>query len=99
MAGHLPINDKYVGESESETQAIRGIVEEVRNDLREVRESWDMSVFDDKYKRLPDDFCDKGETEVYSKPVDVPETMVWGGRALVEVHLRGTRLSKIFLVA
>ena len=98
MAGHLPINDKYVGESESETKAIRKLVKEVRAEVREVRETEDQTNFRSKYTRLPDDYLEKEETEAYIKQVDVPETVVWGGRATLEVHFRMSRINNIFLV-
>lgn len=99
MAQHLLINDKYVGETKSETQAIRKLIRNVRNDLRELRETDDLESFENIYRVLPKDYIEKGETEAYMKSVDVPETMVWGGKATLEVHFRGSRLSKIYLVA
>lgn len=99
MAGHLLITDKYVGETDSETKAIRNLIKEVRDDLRKTREDFDFSSFDDKYDRLPDDFLDEGETEAYQRSIIVPETIVYGGRATLELHLKWSRISKVYLVA
>lgn len=99
MAGHLLINDKYVGETESETKAVRKLVKDVKSEIREVRETEDETNFRKLYTRLPDDYLEKGETEAYIKQVDVPPTIVWGGRATLEIYFSMSRLTKIFLVA
>lgn len=97
MAGHLQITDKFEGESEVETKAIRKIIRNIRNDIRKAREN--DAELDEKYTRLPDEFLVGTETEAYLTHVDVPDSMVWGGRASIELHFRMSVLSKIYLVA
>lgn len=99
MAGHLLITDKYVGETKDETKAIRRLIKDVRADLRELRETGNLKEFEQKYIDLPREYVDKGETQAYLKHVDVPESIVWGGRASLEIHFSHSRLSKIYLVA
>ncbi len=99
MAQHFLINDKYVGETDSETKAIRKIIRQIRADVRKVRQTDDETEFRAKYLRLPDDYLEGTETEAYITHVDVPETMVWGGKASIEIRFRMSILSKIYLVA
>lgn len=97
MAQHFRIDEKYVGETDEETKAIRRLVRSVRADIRKARE--DDTELDPRYKRLPDEFLDGTETEGYLTSVDVPDTMVAGGRANLELRFRMSVLSKIYLVA
>lgn len=97
MAGHLQITDKFEGENEVETKAIRKIIRNIRNDIRKARES--DAELGERYTRLPDEFLEGTETEAYLTHVDVPDSMVWGGRASIELHFRMSFLSKIYLVA
>lgn len=100
MAGHLLINEKdLVGKKDEESKALRKIIKEVRNDVRKVRETDDTTEFDSKYTRLPEEYLEGTETEAYLTHVDVPDSMVWGGRASIEIHFRMSVLSKIYLVA
>lgn len=100
MAGHLLINEKeLVGKKDEESKAIRRIVRNIRADLRKLRDTDDVVEFEQKYTRLPDDFLEGTETEAYLTNVDVPDSMVWGGRANIELHFRMSVLSKIYLVA
>jgi hypothetical protein len=98
MAGHLLINEKeLVGKKDEESKAIRKIIRNIRNDIRETRES--DAELGEKYVKLPDDFLEGTETEAYLTHVDVPDSMVWGGKASIELHFRMSVLSKIYLVA
>lgn len=99
MAGHLEITDKYVGESKSETKAIRQLIKDVRADIRALRDTDDLAAFEAVHRDLPRDYFEKGDTAVSVKNVDVPESMVWGGKALLEVHWRGAGIRKVYLVA
>lgn len=99
MAGHLIITDKYVGESESETKAIRQLVKNVRADIRTLRETDDVDTFESIYKDMPRDYFEAGDTSVLISQVEVPESIVWGGRASLETHLRGVGVRKVYLVA
>lgn len=99
MAGHLLITDKYVGESEDETKAVRKLIKDVRNDIRTLRETDDLAAFEAIHTDLPRDYFEEGDTAVSVKHVDVPESMVFGGRASLEIHWRGVGIRKIFLVA
>lgn len=97
MAQHLLINDKYVGVTDEETKEVRKIVRKVRDDLRKAREN--DTEFGSEYIRLPDDYLEGTETEGYVKHIDTSESLVYGGRASVELRFRMSILSKIFLVA
>jgi len=99
MAGHLIITDKYVGETESETKAVRKLVKDVRNDIRTLRDTDDLDSFESKYKDLPRDYFEAGDTSVVVSQVEVPESIVFGGRASLETHFRGAGIRKIYLVA
>ena len=99
MAAHLLITDKYIGETESETKTIRNIIKEVRNDIRTLRETDDLAAFEALHTDLPRDYFEKGDTAVSVKHVDVPESMVYGGKASLEIHWRGVGIRKIYLVA
>lgn len=97
MAQHLQINDKYVGVTDEETKEIRGIVKSIRNDLRKARDT--DTEFGPEYIKLPSDYLEGTETEGYVKHIDISESMVYGGRASVELRFRMSVLSKIYLVA
>jgi hypothetical protein len=99
MAQHLLINSKYVGENENETKAIRKLIKDIRDDVRELRETDDLTAFEAVYLDLPRDYNEAGDTHVSVKNVDVPETMVYGGRATLEIHWRGPYIRKVYLVA
>lgn len=99
MAQHVLINDKYVGESESETKAIRNLIKEVRNDIRTLRETDNIAAFEAVHLDLPRDYFEPGDTNVTTKQVDVPESMVFGGKATLEIHWRGAGIRKVYLVA
>lgn len=99
MAQHQLINNKYVGETESETKAVRSLIKDVRNDIRNLRETDDLTAFEALHTDLPRDYFEKGDTAVSVKQVDVPESMVWGGKASLEIHWRGVGIRKIYLVA
>lgn len=99
MAGHLLIDKTYVGETKDETKAIRNLIKEVRDDIRELRETDDITAFENIHRDLPRDYFDKGDTSVTVKQVDVPESIVYGGRASLEIHWRGAGIRKIYLVA
>lgn len=99
MAGHLLITDKYVGESKDETRAIRKLIKDVRSDIRALRETDDITAFEAIHTDLPRDYFEEGDTAVSVKHVDVPESIVWGGKASLEVHWRGAGVRKVYLVA
>lgn len=99
MAQHVLINDKYVGENESETKAIRKLIKDIRTDVRTLRETDDVAAFEAVYTDLPRDYHEAGDTSVSIKHVDVPESMVYGGRATLEIHWRGPYIRKVYLVA
>ncbi len=99
MAGHLQITDKYVGESESETKSIRKLIKDVRADIRALRETDDLAAFEALHTDLSRDYFESGDTAVSVKHVDVPESMVYGGKASLEIHWRGVGIRKIYLVA
>jgi hypothetical protein len=100
MAQHIPISEKILkGQKDEGAKSLRKIIKQIRNDLRECRETGDLAVFESKYQRLPDDFLEKGETEAVITHVDVPESLVWGGRASVEIHFRMSVINSMFLVA
>jgi hypothetical protein len=53
-----------------------------------------------KWSRLSSDHLEPGDTAVFHKWVDVPHTIVEGGRAGVEVHVTGLKqVNKIYIVA
>lgn len=98
MAQHLEIKEKeLVGKRDEESKAIRKLIREVRNDLRTAREA--DAELGDEYIELPSDHLEGTETSGLVKHVDVPESMVYGGRASLELRFRMSVLSKIFLVA
>ena len=99
MAGHLLITDKYVGETDSETKSIRNIIKQVRADIRSLRETDDLAAFEAVHTDLPRDYFENGDTAVSVKHVDVPESVVFGGKASLEIHWRGVGIRKIYLVA
>ena len=99
MAGHLLITDKYIRETDSETKAIRQLVKDVRADIRALRDTDDLAAFEALHTDLPRDYFEDGDTAVSVKHVDVPESMVYGGKASLEMHWRGVGIRKIFLVA
>lgn len=100
MAQHIPISEKILkGQNDEGAKSMRKIIKQIRADLRELRETDDVAAFESKYTKLPDDYLDKGETEAYFTNVDVPESLVWGGKANVEIHFRMSILSKMYLVA
>lgn len=99
MAGHLLITDKYVGETKDETKAIRRLVKDVRADIRALRDTDDLAAFEALHTDLPRDYFEDGDTAVSVKHVDVPESMVYGGKASIEIHWRGVGIRKIYLVA
>ncbi len=99
MAGHLLITDKYVGETEDETKAVRKLIKDVRADIRALRETDDLAAFEALHLDLPRDYFEAGDTAVSVKHVDVPESIVWGGKANLEIHWRGVGVRKVYLVA
>ncbi len=99
MAGHLLITDKYVGETEDETKAIRKLIKDVRADVRALRETDDLTAFENLHTDLPRDYFEEGDTAVSVKQVEVPERVVFGGKASLEIHWRGVGIRKIYLVA
>jgi hypothetical protein len=99
MAGHLLITDKYVGGTDSETKAIRQLVKDVRADIRALRDTDDLAAFEALHTDLSRDYFEGGDTAVSIKHVDVPESMVYGGKASLEIHWRGVEVRKIYLVA
>lgn len=99
MAGHLLITDKYIGETDSETKTIRQLVKDVRADIRALRDTDDLAAFEALHTDLPRDYFEEGDTAVSVKHVNVPESMVYGGKASLEVHWRGVGIRKIYLVA
>ena len=100
MAQHILISEeKLKGEKGEEAKALRKIIKEFRTDLREVRETDDLEVFDSKYSELTNDQLDKGETSGVFRHIDVPESLVYGGRATFEARLRMSIVSKMYLIA
>ncbi len=99
MAQHLEISDKYKCEDKDEQKTIRELVKDVRADIRALRETDDLVAFESVYKDLPREFNEPGDTSVSIKYVDVPESMVWGGKASLEIHFKGSRIRKVYLVA
>ena len=99
MAGHLLITDKYIGETDSETKAIRQLVKDVRADIRALRDTDDLAAFEALHTDLPRDYFEDGDTAVSVKHVEVPESIVYGGKASLEIHWRGVGIRKIYLVA
>lgn len=99
MAGHLQITEKYIGEAENETKVIRKLIKDVRADIRALRETDDLAAFEALYTDLSRDYFEKGDTAVSVKHVEVPESIVFGGRASLEIHWRGVGIRKIYLVA
>lgn len=99
MAGHLLIDKNYRCESERDTRYIRKLVNDVRNDIKDLKETDDIEEFESKYIELPRDYFEKGDTSVSMKHVDVPESIAYGNRATLEIHWRGAGIRKIYLVA
>lgn len=99
MAGHLLIDKNYRCESERDTRYIRKLVNDVKNDMLDLKETEDLQAFEEMYTDLPKDYFEKGDTSVAIKHVDVPESIVYGGQATLEVHFRGQGVRKIYLVA
>lgn len=99
MAGHLLITDKYIGETENETKVIRKLIKDVRADIRALRETDDLAAFEALHTDLSRDYFESGDTAVSVKHVEVPESIVFGGRASLEIHWRGVGIRKIYLVA
>lgn len=96
MAQHISIDENYVGETEAETKAIRKIVHGVKYDTG--RSSLRTSL---KWEQLPDEFAFDGAERAFrrGREVKVPNSMVWGGKATVEAHMKENKLYKIYLVA
>lgn len=83
-----------------EAKVLRKIVNDLKADIKKLKDlDEDFNYFGDKYERLPDDYLDGTETEGYVSTVDVPESMVWGGKAILEFHFRMSFLSKVYFVA
>lgn len=99
MAQHLLIDKTFVGETDSETKAIRQLIKDVRTDIRNLRETDDLAAFEALHTDLPRDYFEQGDTAVSVKHVDVPESMVFGGKASLEIHWRGVGIRKVYLVA
>lgn len=99
MAGHLQITEKYVGETENETKVIRKLIKDVRADIRALRDTDDLAAFEALHTDLSRDYFEDGDTAVSVKHVEVPESMVYGGKASLEIHWRGVGIRKIYLVA
>lgn len=99
MAAHFEISDRYKCEDKEEQKVIRQLVKDVRADIRALRETDDLETFEKLYTDMPKDYNEPGDTSVSVKHVDVPESMVWGGRASLEIHWRGSRIRKVYLVA
>lgn len=99
MAGHLLITNQYIGATKSETRAIKNLIRDVRDDIRELRDTDDITAFENIHRDLPRDYFEEGDTSVTVKHVDVPEEVVYGGKASLEVHWRGNGIRKIYLVA
>lgn len=99
MAGHYEIKEKDKLDDKEEQQAIRKIFKEIRNEIRALRDTDDLAAFEAIHTTLPRNYHEEGDTSVTVKQVNVPETMVWGGRASVEIHWRGVGIRKVYLVA
>lgn len=52
-----------------------------------------------KYMELPQDYREEDDTNVFTKQVSVPSSLVIGGRAALEVHVNGKELNSVYLVA
>ena len=53
-----------------------------------------------KWSELPKDYCEDDDTAVYSSWRNVPNRLVYGGRAEIEVHMNGLKtINAIYLVA
>lgn len=100
MAQHIPISEKNLkGDKSDEAKALRKIIKEFRTDLQEVRETEDPTAFDSKYSELDNDQLDKGETSGVFRHINVPESLVYGGRATFEARFRMSVVSQMYLVA
>jgi hypothetical protein len=97
MAGHLRIDENYVGETDSQTKAIRKIVSVV---YAEVAKSYTGLRGSLKWRELPAEFLEAGDSAVFFKLQSVPRSMVYGGKGDIEVHLNAEKkINAIYLVA
>lgn len=100
MAQHILISEDILkGESGGNAKALRKIIKQFRNDLREARKDPYDNDFDSKYSELDNDQLDTGETSGVFRLVDVPEDLVVGGKAMFEARFRMSVVSKMYLIA
>lgn len=99
MAGHYEIKEKDRLDDKEEQAAIRKLFKDVRNDIRALRDTDDITAFEAVHTNLPRGYFEDGDTAVSVKHVNVPESMVYGGKASLEIHWRGVGIRKIYLVA
>lgn len=91
MAQHFQIN------LQTDDKHMKKLVDGVRYDIQRISGGLRGSL---KYQELPSEYYEVGDEAVFAKNVSVPKSMVWGGRATLEVHMSGQKqINKIYLVA
>lgn len=90
MAGHFLIAE--INDNRKLDKLYAGVVHDLKRNSVGLRGSL-------KYKQLPDEYLEEGDTGVFMKYCNVPESIVVGGKAALEVHTNGKTLNKIYMVA
>lgn len=98
MAQHIPIDENYVGDTDTETKAIRKIVDGVRYDVKRSYTGLKGSL---KWTPLSDAYCFNGSDKVFARSSNpkVPATMVVGAHVAIEAHMKEGKLLQIYMVA
>ena len=89
MAQHTPL---LYSDNKHLAKIIHGIKYDIQRSYTGLKGSF-------KYEPLPDDYLENDDTSVFMASRKVPTSLVYGGVANIEVHLKGNKLNMIYLVA